>query len=335
MKVGRAAMSPSIPPHSGAVAGREPSLRAPGRRSVQPESETKPSRTEDEGPEVISMLRAHTLAMATGLAVAVSALAPTSRAQAPPGMMGMMGGGANTSPIMILLAPSVQKELKLSEDQKAKAYSLARTQGQKSRDLTQTMMVAGGNPQASMMAMMRLRQESDQAIGKILDAKQKERLNQIVLQAEGPLAVARPEIARPLRLNETQSEYVQTVMMQMRREMVVAMRQSAAAGQFNPAQMRVVASRLRQSAVQEVSKVIDRKQKVAFNKMLGEPFDLNKLDSETAGIDPAIPPPADSTKPTETAQTKDTPAADQAKAAETEKEPAKETAKPARKKGRS
>lgn len=197
------------------------------------------------------------------------------------------------------------------------------------------MMVMGGNPQAATMSMMRLRQETDQAIGKILDTKQKERLNQIVLQAEGPLAVARPEIARQLRLNDTQNEYVQTVMMQMRRQLVFTVRQSAANGQFNPAQMRVVASKLRQSAVQEVSKVIDRKQKVAFNKMLGEPFDLNKLDSETAAVDPSIPPPAESSKPADTAQTKDTPAAEQAKAPETEKDPVQETSKPARKKGRS
>src|SRR4051794_6408684 len=105
------------------------------------------------------MLRTRTLAAATGLAVALSAFATTSRAQAPPGMMGMMGGGANTSPMMILLAPSVQKELKLSEEQKARAYNLARAQGLKSRDLTQTMMVGGGNAQAAMLAMSRLRQE--------------------------------------------------------------------------------------------------------------------------------------------------------------------------------
>jgi hypothetical protein len=219
-----------------------------------------------------------------------------------PGPGGMMGG-VQSSPIMILLAPSVQKELKLSDEQKTKVYSFAKTATQKQRELMQTMALSGGNanPQMMMQAGMQIRQEIDQGLAKLLEPKQKERLDQIVLQAEGPLAVARPEVAAKIGLNEEQQQYVQQVMMQMRRDLVLAVRQGTATGQFNPGQMKSLTAQLRAGAVQEIGQVIDRKQKNAFNKLLGEPFDVKKLDSETAAIDPN--------------QTGSAPAADPAKSA--------------------
>ena len=45
-----------------------------------------------------------------------------------------MGGGQG-NPLMVLLAPSVQKELKLKEDQKAKIYAFVQKANQKNRDL--------------------------------------------------------------------------------------------------------------------------------------------------------------------------------------------------------
>ena len=132
-----------------------------------------------------------------------------------------------------------------------------------------------------------MRQETDAGIAQILDAKQKERFDQIVLQNEGPLAVARPEIAAKLRLNESQKEYVQGVMMQMRNELFMSMRQGVATGQFNPSQMRELTAQLRKEAVKEIGKVIDRKQQKTFNSMLGAPFDLAKLESEAASAEAA------------------------------------------------
>ena len=89
-------------------------------------------------------LQDRTCTMVIGLSVALSPLATTSRALAqvgpgtgPEGMTGpMLGGipgmgGGQGSPAMILLAPSVQKELKLSDEQKGKAYKLAQMANQK------------------------------------------------------------------------------------------------------------------------------------------------------------------------------------------------------------
>jgi hypothetical protein len=228
---------------------------------------------------------------------------------------------------MILLAPSVQKELKLKDDQKTKVYSFAKTATQKNRELMQTMMFSGNaNPQAMMEASRQIRQETDQGISQILDPKQKERFDQIVLQNEGPLAVARPEIAAKVKLNETQQEYVQGVLFEMRRQLMMTLRENARAGQYNPTQARELSAELRKEAVKEISKVIDAKQKKTFNSMLGLPFDLSKLETEAAKAEASVGGAGDSaTPPGDAAQTKDAPAA----GTET-----KDAASPARKKGR-
>ena len=179
-----------------------------------------------------------------------------------------------------------------------------------------------------MEAGLRLRQETDQAVAKILDPKQKERLDQIALRVEGPLAVARPEVAAKLRLNPTQNEYVQGIMMQMRQQLFMGISQGAASGQFDPGQVRMLATRLREGAVGEIGKVLDRKQKNAFNKLLGEPFDISKIESEAASAVPAAAPPADaSSKPGDAPRSKDDPAAG--------KEDEESTRSPAREKDRS
>jgi hypothetical protein len=230
---------------------------------------------------------------------------------------------------MILLAPSVQKELKLNEEQKTKVYNFARTASQKHRDLMQKMMFGGNaNPQAMMQASWQVRQENDKAIAQILEPKQKERLDQIVLQHEGPLAVARPEIAAKLRLNETQQEYVQGILVEMRRELMMSIRQSMATGQYSPAQGRELSAQLRKQAVMDISQVIDAKQKKNFNSMLGAPFDLTKLETEATSAEASVGGTADAVGPGpgDPAQAKEAPAAGT--------ETAKDAPPSARKKGR-
>jgi hypothetical protein len=144
--------------------------------------------------------------------------------------------------------------------------------------------------------------------------------------------VARPEVAAKLKLNETQREYVQGVLVEMRRELMMSIRQSAATGQYNPAQARELAVQLRQEAVTEISKVIDAKQKKAFNSMLGAPFDLAKLETEATSAEASVGGTADPARPGagDPAQAKEAPAA----GTETPKDPGKDASAPARKKGR-
>src|SRR5260370_919927 len=142
------------------------------------------------------------LRITIGLCLAVLVTAPKASAQAPQppvagglvgpggGMAGMARASGGDSLIMILMAPPLQQELKLSDEQKNKVFELAREASRKSREFYQSMMQAGGaNPQALLNAGARLRQENEKAAEQILDADQKKRAEQIHRRVEGPLAV--------------------------------------------------------------------------------------------------------------------------------------------------
>ncbi|SIO38701.1 hypothetical protein SAMN05444166_4288 [Singulisphaera sp. GP187] len=295
-----------------------------------------------------------------GLAVALSAVggASETRAQATGKDEGGAGrteslaslartvGTGPQAPITILMAPAVQRELKLTDAQKTKVFSLSVSAMQKQRDHFQTLFLGGGgegamnHPQGMLAARDGMRRENDQAISQILEEKQKERFNQIVLRTEGPLAVARPDIAAKLGLKDTQRQYVQSIMTQMQQNqflLFARMRQGAALGQVGPgqiAQLRDMMEKVRDGAVQQLSKVIDAKQKNAFNKMLGEPFDLAKLDPGASPEPEAVPgTSADAaSKPAQDPATSASEASD--KDAPTDEPAAKSSSRSARKKAR-
>jgi|GEM_PF-2107298 len=192
------------------------------------------------------------------------------------------------TPITILLAPAVQSELNLTEKQKAQASDLALSSTQKQRDLYRNVLSSPENlPEALIGARNELRQENEQAIVGILEPRQAHRLNQIILQFEGPLAVSRSEIAHKLRLSETQNDYIQGIMLELQEQQralyAEARRRAVTLSQLDPSrfgQVRSEMAKLRDRAVQRIAKVLDRKQKLAFNKMLGAQFDLGKLNLE-------------------------------------------------------
>jgi len=227
------------------------------------------------------------------------------------------GGGDSASPLLIAMAPAVQEELKLKEDQKTRVYDLVRSMSQKQRELMQSVFLSGGgNPQAVFQARDGLRREMEQSLGQIYDKKQNERFLQIMLRAEGPLAVARPEVSSRLGLTDDQTDEVRLIAVRLQlaqRQLFISLRSNGVAaggagfdrqavGQFTAA-----SDKLRKEAAQQIGRVLKKKQKDDFNKMLGEPFDLTKLqpaDSKTPAEpdsakdkDASSTPPADDAKP--------------------------------------
>lgn len=131
-------------------------------------------------------------------------------------------------------SPILQDEIKLTDEQKEQIKQVAETVNEKRRDMFSNRQNNGGQNggaqnggrgnrgggnnfdfQAMRTQMTALAQESEAAILKILTKPQKLRLSQIALQIEGPMAVSRPEIAKSLKLNETQVEKIMGVLAQM------------------------------------------------------------------------------------------------------------------------
>ena len=261
------------------------------------------------------MTRSRTMAVGLSLTFCLTAPGVPAWAQAPGlqqggGEAGTTGAPGGVNLIIILMAPAVQQELKLTDSQKTQLFELTRDASRKSRDIMQSVFQNGGaNPQALMMAGLQVRQENERAIAKILQPEQKERADQIILRVEGPVAVARPEISSKLNLTPTQSQQIQATLFQMmlaQREFFMANRAATANAGGVPnlnqgAMMRHQMNQLREASGQQIGRILNGKQKAAFNKMLGEPFDISQIDPDLPRPAPAAAAgsaPADTRTPT-------------------------------------
>lgn len=214
----------------------------------------------------------------------------------PNGVPHLAGESANA--LLIALAPAVQTELKLNDAQKSKIQRLAKSAAQQSQGLA-----VGAEPNVAGDP----RAETDRALARILDRRQVARLRQIVLQAEGPGAITRPEVADKLNFDPEQVATIQTLMTQWQQSQNQVLEMTRANGALaaepNPdeyAKLRLASSRLRKRAAEQINQILDRRQKATLDRILGPAFDLGKLNGQ----------PGDSAKPGATADsnTKDQPA---------------------------
>lgn len=127
-----------------------------------------------------------------------------------PGMRGPGFGPGGMSPAMLLRIPEVREELGANEEQNTKIDEIL-------DEMQESMRAAFGNPQdfqnlsdeerGKHFAEMQKKnkettEKTDAAIAKVLDKKQRGRLNQLELQQLGVNAFHRPDVAKQLDLTE-------------------------------------------------------------------------------------------------------------------------------------
>jgi hypothetical protein len=211
---------------------------------------------------------------------------------------------------LIAMTP-VQRELKLTEAQKTKLMK-TRDEFNRRRQESRPLLAQGPEAQGvnrevlqSWIAMVRA--EHLAAVNRILDSGQRARLEQIALQLEGPLALTRPEIAGRINLNPDQVEQIQGLVAQMSasRDQYMDLQLTrfenntgtggrapgpgARAGSQKPAvsneqeldslleRIDQNSTAMQKNAIRAIGRVLTRRQKAAFNKLLGEPFDTSTL----------------------------------------------------------
>jgi hypothetical protein len=157
--------------------------------------------------------------------------------------------------------------------------------------------------------MQAIQQESEVVYTKILTKDQKKRLGEIDLQRQGPMAVMRPEVAQKLNIGEDQMAAMQEIQQGQRQQMGelfqargAQMREMAAQftnpdgtpdrqamrdamqkraetpeGKAEAEQMRKQTDQVQSNTIKLIGRVLTKKQKAAFEKMQGKPFDLTKL----------------------------------------------------------
>ena len=245
-------------------------------------------------------------AVGAGMAVVLmSALAGFGRAP-----NGLAGPGESTR-LALLRLPAVQEELKVTAEQKAKVAKIADQAKVAKKEIEVAHGKGKGKGQGQgpdgegaggpgafdreglEAGLMTLEQESDQALGRVLDAKQRTRLGQIALQLEGPSAFAKPELIRALNMTGEQVELIREILGGARAtadhykaSLKQASEWSKDSGgselektrkEQEKEQWRGFAYNLGKSTMPQIGRVLSRKQKQTYDKMLGEPFNFAGL----------------------------------------------------------
>jgi hypothetical protein len=208
------------------------------------------------------------------------------------------------------LNPGVQNELKLTDDQKQKLgdavkkhrENIARMDevlkaGDKDFDPTglteqekQNRTRLRGRERNQLIGQLQL--EEGAAVEKILTAQQRTRVIQIGLQMDGPRAFYRPDLREWLNLSPDQIEQIQGIVDAgigpQSRELFQAVIKRPAADVAEKketldrqARARVSYEHSQSATLERILGILPRKQRLAYEKLLGEPIDRDKVLAST------------------------------------------------------
>ncbi|MGD0519072.1 MAG: hypothetical protein ABSA26_16175 [Thermoguttaceae bacterium] len=189
------------------------------------------------------------------------------------------GGGGGMMILSLVQNEKVQKELEIVADQKTKLTELATEQRSAMRDAFSSLP-QDLDPEERMTKMQALMKENQdklmKKLGEILLPKQLERLKQILLQAQGSMALSDPDVVKALNITSEQQEKMKTV-----REDAMTKSRDALSG---------VSGAERRTKMQELMKEIDKKvlevlttdQVAQLEKMKGAKVDFD-LSAITRG----------------------------------------------------
>jgi hypothetical protein len=191
----------------------------------------------------------------------------------------MMGMSMQTPDAFLVMNPDVQKDLKLTDKQKADVTKMMDEWRQNMPGRPggggggggQRTGGAGGaafDP-ASFQAMMK---EANDKIMGILDANQKERLFQIAVQTAGGRALFREDVQQKLTMKAAQKKQLNDLQQKMQ-EATMELFQSMRDQAITREEMQTSMANNNRILGEEAVKVLDAGQKEAFEKMKGPKFE--------------------------------------------------------------
>ncbi len=181
---------------------------------------------------------------------------------------GGRGGGGMGGPAL-LANKSVQKELKLTDEQVEKATAVATEIREKMQEKMQD--IPQEERREKMPAIMaELNKEAQKSLKEILKPEQATRFEQINLQVAGLQAFARPEVASKLKVTDEQKEKIKA----LQDESQASMREIfQGAGDDREGAMKKI-TELRKETFEKAVALMSDDQKKAWKEMTGEPFTL-------------------------------------------------------------
>jgi Spy/CpxP family protein refolding chaperone len=186
------------------------------------------------------------------------------------GGFGMFGGGGGYA--MLLSNESVQKELKLEDQQVEKAKEL----GEKAREkMTAARSSFEGLDQeerrTKMTELMREVNESTmKSAGEFLKPEQVTRLKQISYQQRGATAFNDPEVQKKLNITDSQKTDIHAIVQESQTEMRTIFQENQ---DDREAMMKKITEHRKQTLAKVEAKLNDEQQK-SWKEMLGSPFEI-------------------------------------------------------------
>jgi hypothetical protein len=221
------------------------------------------------------------------------------------------------TPILFIENPAVRRELNLTEKQLWKIREVNDAFNKQRTEMATTIVKAQGGVNNEVLRTMiaTMRRENEEAINQVLQPRQRVRLDQISLQIEGLAALARPEVAVRINLGPDLTQEVGRIVAEMKEsesqlweariEQLRALetntrprhdheRDTTRDKEFTAQIDRIgqVTKRIEEVAAREISRLLTRRQMAAFKRMLGQPFDLSRLESNNSQAQGALPPDA-------------------------------------------
>ena len=177
------------------------------------------------------------------------------------GGMGMGGGGA-----MLLTNKSVQKELKVSDEQGEKLKTLSTETMEKNRERFQGFQDL--SPEERQAKQREAQAELTKSLDGVLKPEQVKRFRQIELQVGGMMAFNQPRVVEALKLTDEQKEKIRGIGEEAQGQMP-----SREDSQADPAAAQKKRAEITKGATEKVTALLTEDQKKEWKELAGEPFD--------------------------------------------------------------
>lgn len=201
------------------------------------------------------------------------------------GGMGQRGGmmGMNVSKSMLLGRNDVQKDLKITAEQKAALDKARADQQAKMQARMEEMRNGGGGGGGDFTAIReefeKMAKDADDAAMKVLDKDQQKRLGEIQLQFDGMKVILKPEIQKELGMKADQKKRLDELQEQQQAANTAIM-QRMRDGEISREELAPLMEQNNKALDAEFEKVLTAEQKETLKKMQGAKFTRDPKDDE-------------------------------------------------------
>jgi Spy/CpxP family protein refolding chaperone len=202
------------------------------------------------------------------LIVGLVAIACSAMAQGGGGRRGggQRGGGNPYAPMTLVNREEVQKELNITDDQKAKIADLRTSVRQKQSD---ARAAANGDRQAMQEATAKINADAAKSLGDILTPDQSKRLRELEIQWTGPsIVVTDKDVQSSLGITDDQKAKLTDLQAKQR----AANAEARTNANGDPAAMRDAMMKNSKIMEDEINKVLTDDQKAKLAAMGGKPL---------------------------------------------------------------